>query len=78
MVNGQVPWLTPFSQQDTPDLSWRSKGHEVKMGRLPRLNALLGTGFEPIGRIYKGEQWLIYAPLMLNLMFNPFPANMLL
>jgi hypothetical protein len=23
MANGQLPWLTPFSQQDAPGFSWR-------------------------------------------------------
>ena len=25
MVNDQLPWLTPFSQQDTPGLTWHSQ-----------------------------------------------------
>ena len=26
MVNDQLPWLTPFSQQDAPDFAWRTRG----------------------------------------------------
>jgi len=28
MANGQLPWLTRLSQQDAPDLAWRTEGHE--------------------------------------------------
>jgi hypothetical protein len=28
MANEQLPWLTPFSQQDAPGFAWRSGGTE--------------------------------------------------
>jgi hypothetical protein len=30
MANGQLPWLTLFSQQDAPGLAWRSGIHGKK------------------------------------------------
>jgi hypothetical protein len=30
MANDQLPWLTPFSQQDAPDFAWRTRGAETQ------------------------------------------------
>src|SRR5713101_2509303 len=29
MLNEQFTWLTPFSQQESPELTWRDRSHEV-------------------------------------------------
>jgi hypothetical protein len=29
MANGQLPWLTLFSQQDAPGFAWRSENTKV-------------------------------------------------
>ncbi|MCB2148009.1 MAG: hypothetical protein KQI81_16145 [Deltaproteobacteria bacterium] len=35
MMNEQLSWLTPFSQQVAPGLSWRSGGHGKKEHKKP-------------------------------------------
>jgi hypothetical protein len=59
MANEQLPWLTPFSQQDAPGFAWRFQSRKARKGFVEfdlaslRLCESAGGGSVPVypGRI---------------------------
>jgi len=51
MMNEQLSWLTPFSQQVAPGLAWRSKDRKEQKEKL--------SGFAPLREITFSSTYVI-------------------